>query len=316
MQTSFLSLATHRKQPRAERFLDEMDQVVPWKELCAIIAPHYRPGKTGRKPYPLEMMLRAHCLQQWYDLSDPRAEQEIADRMSFQRFLRLDPLCQRIPDETTILNFRRLLEDKRLAPAIFGRVNALLEDRGLMMRQGTIVDATLVAGPASTKNKSKARDPEMSSTKKGENWHFGIKAHIGVDARSGLAHSVEVTTASVHDREVLDKLQHGQERALFGDKGYYDEKAKRKARAEGVFWGVLDKAKRGPRGALSPKQKRRNRRKSSVRAKVEFPFRVIKRQWGHVKTRYRGLAKNAAQFITLFALSNLYMARKKILCPA
>ena len=316
MQTSFLSLATHRKQPRAGSFLDEMDKVVPWKELCAIIAPHYRPGKTGRKPYPLETMLRAHCLQQWYDLSDPAAELEIADRMSFQRFLKLDPLCESIPDETTILNFRRLMEEKNLAPAIFGRVKALLEEKGLMMRQGTIVDATIIAGPASTKNKGKARDPEMSSTKKGNNWLFGIKAHIGVDARSGLAHSVEVTTASVHDHEVMDKLKHGKEKALFGDKGYYDEKQKREARKRGVFWGVLDKAKRGARGALSPRQNKRNRKKSSVRAKVEFPFRVIKRQWGHIKTRYRGIAKNAAQFITLFALSNLYMARKKILQAA
>jgi IS5 family transposase len=285
MQTSFLSLATHRQQPRAGRFLDDMEKVMPWKELCAIIAPHYRPGKTGRKPYPLETMLRVHFLQQWYDLSDPLAEQEIADRMSFQRFLKLDPLCDSIPDETTILNFRRLIEDKKLAPA-------------------------------STKNKSKARDPEMSSTKKGENWHFGIKAHIGVDARSGLAHSVEVTTASVHDHEVMDKLKRGDERALFGDKGYYDEKRKREARKHGVFCGVLDKAKRGAKGALSNRQQRRNRKKSSVRAKVEFPFRVVKRLWGHMRTRYRGIAKNAAQFTTLFALSNLYLVRKKILCAA
>jgi IS5 family transposase len=261
-------------------------------------------------------MLRVHFLQQWYDLSDPLAEQEIADRMSFQRFLKLDPLCDSIPDETTILNFRRLIEDKKLAPAIFGRVRALLEEKGLMMRQGTIVDATLIAGPASTKNKSKARDPEMSSTKKGENWHFGIKAHIGVDARSGLAHSVEVTTASVHDHEVMDKLKRGDERALFGDKGYYDEKRKREARKHGVFCGVLDKAKRGAKGALSNRQQRRNRKKSSVRAKVEFPFRVVKRLWGHMRTRYRGIAKNAAQFTTLFALSNLYLVRKKILCAA
>lgn len=316
MQTSFLSLATHRQQPRSERFLDEMDKVVPWKELCAIIAPHYKQARLGRKPYPLETMLRAHCLQQWYDLSDPLAEQEIADRMSFQRFLKLDPLCDTIPDETTILNFRRLIEEKKLAPAIFGRVKAILEQKGLMMRNGTIVDATLIAGPASTKNKAKARDPEMGSTKKGNNWFFGIKAHVGVDSRSGLAHSVEVTTASVHDHEVMDKLKHGKEQALFGDKGYYDEGQKREARERGVFWGVLDKAKRGAKGALSNRQKKRNRQKSSVRAKVEFPFRVIKRQWGHLKTRYRGIAKNAAQFITLFALSNLYMARKKILCAA
>jgi len=316
MQTSFLSLATHRQKPRSERFLDEMDKVVPWKELCALIAPHYKPGATGRKPYPLETMLRVHFLQQWYDLSDPAAEQEIADRLSFQRFVRLDPLCGSLADETTILNFRRLIEEHGLAPALFGRVQALLEEKGLMMKEGTIVDATLVAGPSSTKNKAKARDPEMGSAKKGQSWHFGLKAHIGADARSGLVHSVETTSASVHDRNVFARLLHGREQAVFGDKGYYSEADKRQARRRGVFWGVNDKAQRGYKGKLSRRQKQRNRQKSGVRAKVEFPFRVLKRQFHFLKTRYRGLAKNASKILTLFALVNLYLARRKILSTA
>lgn len=310
-QLSFLAIGQNGKRLKCERFLNEMKIAVPWKRLCTLIEPYYGASKTGRPQKDLELMLKIHCLQQWYHLSDPGAEEAIYDRNSFQKFLGVDLITDGVPDETTILNFRHLLEQHNLAHRIFDEIRIYLADQGLLMREGTIVDATLIASPSSTKNKEKKRDPEMSSTKKGNDWHFGMKAHIGVDAQKGLVHTVTATTASVHDRSEMENLVHGQENALFGDKGYFDDGLKLHARKAGIFWGVLDRARRGHE--LSSSQEQRNRKMSSVRAKVEHPFQVIKCQWGYVKTRYRGIKKNAGQLYMLFGLCNIFKVRRVLL---
>jgi IS5 family transposase len=256
-------------------------------------------------------MVRLYFLQQWYGLSDPGMEEALYDIESVRRFAGIELGEQEIPDETTILNFRHLLEKHQLTEKLLAEVNEYLSEKKLLLREGTIVDATLIAAPSSTKNKDKQRDGEMSSTKKGNNYHFGMKVHTGTDSQSGLVHTVKVTTASVHDKQEMDQLLHGEEKAVFGDKGYFSDQDKRSARKTGLFWGVLDKAKSKKR--LSHKQKRRNRKLSSIRAKVEHPFRVVKRQFGYIKTRYRGLMKNAVQVFTLFALANLYKVRHALL---
>jgi IS5 family transposase len=235
-------------------------------------------------------------------------EEAIYDRASFQRFLNIDLLSEIVPDETTILNFRHLLEKHNLQDKIFKKINRDLEEKGLLMSKGTIVDATLINSPRSTKNKDKARDPEMSSTKKNNQWYFGMKAHIGVDSKSGLVHSVEGTTAKVHDRTCLPALLHNKEDIVIGDKGYYSETDKSMAREAGINWAVLDRKK--PGRDLSRKQKKKNAQISSVRSKVEHPFQVIKCIWGYVKTRYRGIKKNLSQLKMLFGLHNLYKVRK------
>lgn len=313
-QLNFLAIGWKKKILKSERFLKEMEAVVPWERLCVLIEPHYALGRLGRKPFALPLMLRIYCLQQWFGLSDPAAEESIYDRASFQRFLGLDIVNDAVPDETTILNFRHLLEEHQLPASVFAQIKEHLEQKGLLLKSGTIMDATLIAAPSSTKNFSGRRDSEMSSTCKGNQWHFGMKASVGVDARSGLVHTVATTTASVHDSAVMQQLLHGQEPVLVADKGYASDAGKREARQKGICWGVLDRAKRG--SALSGKQRARNRHWASVRAKVEHPFRVIKCQWHYRKVRYRGLAKNTMQLWSLFGLANLYMARKKLLTLA
>lgn len=313
-QTSFLALGCMTKLTRADRFLDEMNRVVPWAELVAVVAPHWGGAATGRKPTDVELLLRLHCLQLWYNLSDPALEDAVHDRLSFQRFLKLDPLTQKVPDESTVLHFRHLLEAQRLTEAIFARVGQQLGERGLLVKSGTIVDATILAAPGSTKNQSGQRDPEMSSTRKGADWHFGLKAHIGVDAKSGLVHHVRTSTASVHDGAVLEELLHGQEEVVVGDSAYGNMTLKAHCRQSGLRYLIVDKAARSVR--LSGKQHRANRHKASVRAKVEFPFRIIKQLWGHTRVRYRGLAKNASRLNFLFALSNLYQVRRVLLAAA
>ena len=288
-----------RKQTRRELFLAEMDQVVPWKLLQARIEPHYpKLGRPGRQPYPLATMLRIHFLQQWYALSDPAMEEALYDTAVMRRFAQLGGQAD-IPDETTILNFRRLLEQHDLGAKLLETVNAHLSRKGLSLRIGTIVDATIIAAPSSTKNQAGARDPEMHQTKKGNQWHFGMKAHIGVDADSGLVHHVTCTAANEADVTQAHKLLHGKEATIHGDSGYTG--ADKRDELEGVKAGFLIA------------EKRWEHYKASVRAKVEHPFRVIKRQFGYVKVRYRGLAKNTAQVLTLFALSNLWMARRRLL---
>lgn len=315
-QTSFLALGCLTKLTRADKFLDEMNHVVPWAELVALVAPHYPKSSegAGRPVTSLELLLRLQCLQLWYNLSDPALEDAVHDRLSFQRFLGLDPLSATVPDETTVLHFRHLLEKHQLSEVIFGHVRTHLEQRGLLLKTGTLVDATILSAPSSTKNQTKERDPAMSSTQKAGHWHFGMKAHIGVDAQSGLVHTVRTSTASVHDSQLLPELTHGSEQVIGGDSGYANEIFKTHCRQAGVTYLINDKAHRNR--PLSPKQERTNRKKSSVRGKVEFPFRIIKQLWGHASVRYRGLTKNTARLFLLFALSNLYQIRRQLLATA
>ena len=313
-QLSFATL-DHRhkkKQTKRERFLGEMDAVVPWATLLGLIEPHYPKAGNGRRPYPLEVMLRVYFLQQWYQLSDPGAEEALYDIQSMRAFAGLELGRDAIPDETTILNFRHLLEAHDLTKAIFEAVSAHLEDKGALLRGGTIMDATLIAASPSTKNKDGKRDPEMSQSKKGNQWYFGMKTHIGVDARSGLVHTAGVTTGKVHDAKVMDNLIREDDRAVFADKGYVNEKKKRAARRAGVYWAVKEKPK--SRRRLSSSQKRRNRRHGAIRAKVEHVFRVLKCQFGYRKVRYRGIEKNGAQVFALLALANLFLARRRLSC--
>lgn len=311
-QLTFASFTLKKKsQLRAEKFLKEMELVVPWKKISNLIKPYYFTNKIGRPAYNLDLMIKIYCLQQWYNLGDLSMEEAIYDRLSFQRFLRIDLMNDLIPDETTILNFRHILENYNLQKKIFHLLNSYLESKGLIMKEGTIVDATIIHSPSSTKNKDKKRDPDMSSTKKNNSYYFGMKAHIGVDSHGGLIHSCEVTTAKVADKQKFADLLHGEEKAVFGDKGYVSKKDKHYARDAEVYWGILDR--RGPHKNLSSKQKKRNQKLSKIRSKVEHPFRIIKHLWGHRKTRYRGLSKNRHQFYMLFGLSNIYMSRKHIL---
>lgn len=311
-QLSFASLTPKKRSLlRAEKFLKEMNTIIPWRRIYNLIKHHYYSNKIGRQAYDLNLMMKIYCLQQWYNLGDLAMEEAIYDRRSFQNFLGIDPMNDSIPDETTILNFRHLLEKNRLQQKIFELLNSYLTGRGLTMKSGTIVDATIINSPSSTKNQEKKRDPEMSSTKKNNTYHFGMKAHIGVDSRSGLIHSCEITTAKVADNQMFADLLHGEENAVFGDKGYVSRLDKYHARDAGIYWGVLDRSSRTK--SLSTRQKKRNKKLSKIRSKVEHPFRVVKHLWGHCKTRYRGLAKNSHQFYMLFGLSNIYMARKHLL---
>ena len=305
--------AMKKKQTRRELFLAEMDLVVPWGRLLALIAAHYPKAgpKGGRPPMALETMLRVYFLQNWYALSDPMAEETLYDSEAMRRFAGIELGDDRIPDETTILNFRHLLERHGLTEAIFAEVNAHLADKGITLRSGTLVDATIINAPSSTKNKAGARDPEMSSTKKGNDWYFGMKAHIGVDADSGTVHSLDTSTARLHDSQVWDDLLHGEETSVWADKGYVSAEREAAFAGPGKAWGVMRKAPKG--GELHPLDEWANRIIAMVRARVEHPFRVIKRQFGHVKTRYRGLAKNRAQLFTLFALGNLFLVRRRLM---
>ena len=307
------------KKTRKEIFLQEMNQVVPWAALVALIHPYARGAHQalgGRPPFAIETMLRIHCLQLWWSLSDPAMEEELHDRPLYRRFAGLDGAA-RMPDETTILRFRHLLEKHQLAPQVLAAINAGLAQQGLMLKTGTIVDATIIAAPSSTKNKEGARDPQMHQTKKGKQWHFGMKAHIGVDAASGLVHSVIGTAANVSDVTQAAQLLHGHERDVFADAGYQGIAKRDEAKDLAVTWHVAMRP--GKRRALDKTQQSHRlvdqleQLKASVRAKVEHPFRVIKQQFGHVKVRYRGLAKNTARLTMLFALSNLWMVRRQIL---
>jgi transposase, IS5 family len=313
-QLSFASLdyAAKKKRTKRDVFLGEMAAVVPWAALEAVIEPHYpKAGPNGgRRPFPLAVMLRIYCLQQWYTLSDPGAEEALYDICSMRAFAGLELGRDAIPDETTILNFRHLLERHELTKAVFAAVAEHLEARGALLRGGTIVDATLIAASPSTKNEAGRRDPEMRSSKKGNQWYFGMKTHIGVDAKSGLVHTAGVTTGSVHDAKVMDRLIREDDVAVYGDKGYASDKKQRQAEAAGVLWAVKAKAKPGRQ--LSASQRRRNRRFGKIRAKVEHVFRVMKCQFGYRKVRYRGIAKNGAQVFALLALANLFLARRTL----
>ncbi|QLC74621.1 IS5 family transposase [Pseudomonas sp. LPB0260] len=310
--------AGKRKQTRKELFLIEMDQVVPWKGLIALIEPRYPKGEGGRPAYPLLAMLRIHLMQNWFGYSDPAMEEALYETTILRQFAGLS--LERIPDETTILNFRRLLEKHELAAGILAVINGYLGDRGLSLRQGTIVDATLIHAPSSTKNKDGKRDPEMHQTKKGNQYYFGMKAHIGVDDESGLVHSVVGTAANVADVTLVDRLLHGDENVVCADAGYTGVEKRAEHAGRAVIWQVAARRstykKLDKRSALYKAKRKIEKAKAQVRAKVEHPFRVIKRQFGYVKVRFRGLAKNTAQLMTLFALSNLWMARRHLLTTA
>jgi IS5 family transposase len=316
MSFSDAEYAGKRKKTRREVFLDEMDQVVPWKALLELISPHYPVAGRGRRPYPLESMLRVHLMQNWFALSDPAMEEALYEIASLRAFARLS-LTEAIPDETTILNFRHMLEESDLAEDILAAVNKHLARKGLLLKKGSIVDATIIAAPSSTKNADGERDPEMHQTKKGNQWHFGMKAHIGVDADSGLVHTVTTTAANESDVEQIADLLHGKEQQVWADSGYRG--AQSRVSRKNLRWHIaarpsdLAKLADGRRKATIQKQEHR---KASVRAKVEHPFRVIKRQFGLTKVRFRGLAKNTAHVITLFALSNLWMARRQLMAMA
>lgn len=310
------------KKTRKAEFLEEMEIVVPWIELLGLIQAYAATGRTekgGRPAFPVETMLRIHFMQQWFNLSDPGMEEALHDIPLFREFAQLDAGITRLPDESTILRFRHLLEANNLSSQILGIVNAQLSHQGLMLKAGTVMDATLIVAPSSTKNGSGKRDPEMHQTRKGKQWHFGMKAHIGADAESGLVHTVTGTAANEHDITQAHALLHGEEDTVFADSGYrgITQRAEIQAQHPNVNWQV----------AMTPSKRRALKKnetidvlidglekiKACIRAKVEHPFRVIKCQFGYRKTRYRGLAKNTAQLTTLFALSNLWMVRKHII---
>ncbi len=309
---SFASLAyeNKKKKTRRERFLEEMNQVIPWEELLQIVNKYYPVAGNGRHPMPMERMLRIYFMQQWYGLSDPAMEDALYDIESMRRFADINIEVDVIPDETTILNFRHLLERHNLTKQIFEKTRRYLSEKGLLLREGTIVDATIINAPSSTKNQERTRDKEMRQTKKGNQWYFGMKAHVGTDTGRGLAHSVVVTDAAVHDSQVMDGLLHGEEEAVYGDKAYASEAKKKEYEARGVKWCVNLKANRGHQ--LNQEEVECNHKRSQIRAKVEHAFLVVKHLWRYQKVRYKGLYKNAVQLFSLFALANLYLVRHEL----
>lgn len=301
----------HAKPTRRSVFLAEMDRVVPWKRLCALIAPFYPRGDQGRPPIGLERMLRIHFLQHWFNLSDPAVEEALYDIVSMRRFVGIDLGREPAPDETTMLRFRHLLERHDLGTLLFQEVHEHLEARGLKLSRGTIVDATIIHAPSSTKNATKSRDPEMHQTRKGQQWYFGMKAHIGVDSRHKVIHAVVATAANVHDATILPDLLHGEETRVWGDQAYQGQGAVIAEHAP----EALDFTNRRCRyrGVVDEVEKAKNRTKSKVRAKVEHAFGVIKLVFGFRKVRYRGLEKNAQRLFVCCALANLYMTRHRLM---
>jgi len=311
-QMTFASAAyqSKGKVTRRERFLAEMDAVIPWEPIKALIEPHYPKAGNGTQPMPLERMLRIYFMQQWFNLSDPAMEDALYDSESMRRFAGIELSEDAIPDETTILRFRHLLEKHYLTQAIFSQVRELLEQKRLLLKSGTIVDATIIEAPPSTKNAEGARDPEMHQTKKGKDWHFGMKAHVGTDPH-GIVHSLSTTAANVADITELPKLLHGQEREVFGDQAYWNEFHRQCAKASGIRYRIN---RRGSSSRpLTEYQRFINRCRSSSRARGEHAFHVVKRLWGFAKVRYRGLAKNTARLFSAFALANLYLLRRRLL---
>lgn len=295
----------HGRPTRKADFLAEMERLMPWAELCALIEPYYPKAGNGRPPVGLERMLRMYCIANWFNLADEACEEALYDIALFRDFCGFDLGDERIADGSTLGLFRKLLETHDLGAAIFAKVGELLQRNGLRLSGGTIVDATLIAAPPSTKNRDKARDPEMHQTKKGNQWHFGMKVHVGVDSASGLIHRASVTAANVHDRHEVPNLLHGNETRFYGDSAYRGKEQRERLRQ------LAPKAKdftnkRAYRNApLSEADRETNRRKSRVRSKVEHPFLTLKRLWGFAKTRYRGLAKNANRAFAMLAMINL-----------
>ena len=325
-QMSFAQVeyAGKKKQTRRDKFLGQMEQVVPWKRLIAVIEPHYpKSGQRGRPPIGIARILRMYFIQQWYGLADEAVEDAIYDSQALRNFCRIDLAVESVPDATTLLNFRHLLETNELPQAMLREVNALLKERGLLMSQGTLIDATLIAAPSSTKNRKHERDPQMHQTKKGNQWYFGLKAHIGADVQSGLVHTVVSTAANVSDISQTANLMHGKEQVVGADAGYVGAQKREEVQQalrdneQQVAWRIA-KRRKPIREMADGWQKNLalayEKLKARIRAKVEHPFHVVKNIFQHKKVRYKGVAKNDAQLHTLFALSNLYMVRGK-LCP-
>lgn len=294
-----------KKVTRREQFLAEMDAVVPWEEFVRLVAPVYPKGERGRPVMPLRMMLRIYFVQQWFNLSDPAAEDALYDSESIRRFVGVDLSDDAVPDESTILRFRHLLEEHQLTAAMFASVRTMLERKGILLKSGTIVDATILNAPTSTKNATGTRDPEMRQTRKGNQWYFGMKAHVGTDRR-GLVHSLVTTDAAQADINHVSDLLHGDERELYGDSAYHAAWLAETCRENGIKYRV------NRRGPLSAAERHWNQARSRHRARGEHAFHVVKRLWGFTKVRYRGLAKNTARLFTMFALANLYMVRKQL----
>ena len=321
MQTTFseLEYAGKKKRTRRDRFLADIEAVTPWADLVAVIEPHYPKGEgRGRPPIGVLRMLRMYVAQQCFGLSDEGAEDAIYDSQAIRRFVGIDLAREAAPDATTLLKFRRLLEEKALTASIFTTINAHLAEKGLLMRAGTIVDATLIAAPPSTKNRDGERDPDMHQTKKGNQWHFGMKAHIGVDAESGLVHTVIGTAANVNDVTQAQGLLHGEEADVFGDAGYQGVEKREENLEVPVTWHVAlrpGKRKALPKNPWGERMEWIEQAKASIRAKVEHPFHVVKNLFRHRKIRYRGLDKNTKHLFTLFGLANLVLARKWLLAP-
>ena len=301
----------YRKPTRRDEFLKTMEAIVPWAALCEVIEPHYPKAGNGRPPIGLERMLRIHFVQHWFNLADLACEEALYDSASLRRFVGIDLGREPVPDSTTITKFRKLLNDNKLGEALFAQVGKELQARGFKVNTGTIVDATIIGAPSSTKNTDKARDPEMHQTRKGQQWYFGMKLHIGVDSQSGLAHSAMVTAANVHDKHPLPDLLHGNEQRVYGDSAYASQKdliASKAASAKDFtnqrtrYAGIVDEAVRA-----------KNRSKSRIRSRVEHVFGVVKRLWGFGKVRYRGLQKNATRAFTALALANIYLGRQRLM---
>ena len=301
----------YRKPTRRDEFLATMEAIVPWAALCEVIEPHYPKAGNGRPPIGLERMLRIHFIQHWFNLADLACEEALYDSASLRRFVGIDLGCEPVPDATTMLRFRRLLNANKLGEALFARVGKELQARGIKVNTGTIVDATIIAAPSSTKNTDKARDPEMHQTRKGQQWYFGMKLHIGVDSQSGLVHSAVVTAANVHDKHPLPDLLHGNEQRVYGDSAYASQKALIHTKATKAKDFTNQRTRRN--GIVDEVVKSKNRNKSRIRARVEHVFGVIKRLWGFGKVRYRGLTKNATRAFTALALANIYLSRSRLM---
>lgn len=301
-----------RKPTRRDQFLAEMEDIIPWRDLCNVIEPFYpKPKGAGRPPVGLERMLRIHFLQHWFSLSDPAVEEALYDSRAMRRFVGIDLGREPAPDETTVCHFRHLLETHNLGDQLFALINAYLQENGLKVSTGTIVDATIINAPSSTKNKEGKRDPEMHQTRKGNQWYFGMKAHIGVDSQTKLIHSVAATAANVHDSQLLGDLLHGDETRVWGDSAYAGQGDVIRQHAPNAKDFTHKKGFRNR--PLSDEDAAKNKTKSSVRAKVEHPFLILKRVFGFNKVRYRGLDKNANRLFVACGLVNLYMARRQLL---
>jgi len=296
-----------RKPTRRDQFLATMERVVPWRELCEVIEPHYPKPGNGRPPVGLERMLRMYFVQHWFNLADQACEEALLDSASLRRFVGIDLGRERVPDATTLLKFRRLLETHKLGAALFARVGQVLQDQGFKLSTGTIVDATIISAPSSTKNEQGQRDPEMHQTQKGRQWYFGMKLHIGVDSSTGLAHSAVVTAANVHDKHPLPQLLHGAETQVWGDSAYASQQELIASKAPAAR-DCTNQRVTGS-GIAAELERITNRIKSTVRSRVEHVFAVVKRQWGFAKVRYRGLEKNATRAFVALGLANIYMAR-------